>query len=84
MKISPIISLLLTLLSSSVSIAEETSNKDGTKTGAETVVNGAALIGIVGAASGQQSNTDNQRHPKTWGDLKALQRSRPGVAEFGK
>ena len=84
MKIFPITPLLLALLSSSVSIAEETSNKEGIKTGAETVVNSAALIGIVGAASDQQSNTDNQRRPKTWGDLKALQRSRPGVAEFGK
>lgn len=84
MKIFPITPLLLALLSSSVGIAEETSNKQAIKTGAETVVNGAALIGIVGAASGQQPNVVNQRHPKTWGDLKALQRSRPGVAEFGK
>jgi hypothetical protein len=84
MNISPFILVLLTLFSSSSVIAEETSHKEAIKTGAETVVNGAALIGIVGAASGQQSSVVNQRHPKTWHDLGALHRSRPGVAEFGK
>jgi len=64
--------------------AQEVSHKEGLKTGAETVVNGAALIGIVGAASGQQTNYANQRHPKTWNDLGAMHLARPSEAEFGK
>jgi hypothetical protein len=64
--------------------AQEVSHKEGFKTGAETVVNGTALIGILGATSSQQTNRDNQRHPKTWNDLGAMHRSRPSEAEFGK
>ena len=67
--------------------AEELSTKDGIKTGAETIVNGAALVGILGATS--QNNSDQTRiqpsgPPKTWGELGAMHKARPGVAEFGK
>ena len=68
----------------SLGFAEEASHKEGIKTGAETIVNGAALIGFVGAMSGQKSNTGNERHPKTWHELGDMQRAKPGVTEFGK
>ena len=68
----------------SLAFAEEASHKEGIKTGAETIVNGAALIGVVGAMSGQKSNTGNERHPKTWHELGVIQRAKSGVAEFRK
>jgi hypothetical protein len=64
--------------------AEDISHKEGIKTGAETVINGTALMGIVGAISGEQSNTNNMQHQKTWTDLGSLQRAKPSIAEFGK
>ena len=47
-------------------------------------MNGAALIGVVGAMSGHKSNTGNERHPKTWHELGVIQRAKPGMAEFRK
>ena len=68
--------------------AEESSNKEGIKTGAETVVNGAALIGITGAMTdGRPSNSYEGRKggAKTWRELGDMHRAaRPGVADFGK
>ena len=68
--------------------AEESSNKEGIKTGAETVVNGAALIGITGAmTNGRPSNSYEGRKggAKTWRELGDMHRAaRPGVADFGK
>jgi len=84
MKTSALLFLFLVSTSYISVFAQEVSHKEGLKTGAETVVNGAALIGIVGAASGQQTNNANQRHPKTWNDLGAMHRARPSEAEFGK
>ena len=59
-------------------ITEETSNKQGIKTGAETVVNGAALIGITGAMTdGKPSNSYEGRKggAKTWRELGDLHRA---------
>ena len=68
--------------------AEEPSNKQGIKTGAETVVNGAALIGITGAMTGSKpSNSYEGRKggAKTWRELGDMHRAaRPSVADFGK
>lgn len=68
--------------------AEESSNKEGIKTGDETVVNGAALIGITGAmTNGRPSNSYEGRKggAKTWRELGDMHRAaRPGVADFGK
>ena len=61
--------------------------KDGVKTGAEAVINGAALIGTLGAANAAQHETlkiNPLNHKRNWQDVDALYRSRLGVAEFGK
>ena len=67
---------------------EEPSNKQGIKTGAETVVNGAALIGVVGSMSEPKLNSSydgRKGGAKTWKELGDMHRSsRPGVADFGK
>ena len=68
--------------------AEEPSNMQGIKTGAETLVNGAALIGITGAMTdAKPSNSYEGRKggAKTWRELGDMHRAaRPGVADFGK
>jgi hypothetical protein len=61
--------------------------KDGVKTGAETVINGAALIGTLGAASAAHHEAlkdKTQDHKRNWQDMDALYRSRLGVTELGK
>ena len=73
---------------SSPSYSEEVSNKEGIKTGAETVVNGTALIGVVGSMSEPKPNSSydgRKGGAKTWKELGDMHRSsRPGVADFGK
>lgn len=68
--------------------AEEPSNRQGIKTGAETVVNGTALIGVVGSMSEPKPNSSydgRKGGAKTWKELGDMHRSsRPGVADFGK
>lgn len=67
--------------------ADTVATKDGVKTGAETVVNGAALIGTLGAANAAQHEALKIKplnHKRNWQDVDALYRSRLGVAEFGK
>ena len=61
--------------------------KDGVKTGAEAVINGAALIGTLGAANAAQHEALKIKplnHKRNRQDVDALYRSRLGVAEFGK
>ena len=81
--------IVATLLTSCTSVlAEEPSNKEGIKTGAETIVNGTALIGITGAMSepNQQRSYDGRKAgARTWTELGDMHRAaRPGVADFGK
>lgn len=78
--------LIGALVISFPAIAEENSHKQSIKTGAETVINGAALMGIAGAASAQQDQQpydSRGTHPKTWKELGDLHKARPSVAEFG-
>ena len=68
--------------------AEQASNKDGIKTGAETIVNGTALIGITGAMSEPNQPRSYDGHKagaRTWMELGDMHRAaRPGMADFGK
>ena len=68
--------------------SEEASNKEGIKNGAETVVNGTALIGVVGSMSEPKPNSSydgRKGGAKTWKELGDMHRAaRPGVADFGK
>lgn len=84
----PFIPLVALTALCSPSFAEETSNMEGIKTGAETVVNGVALVGVVGAMSDSKNETSYQGRKagaRTWTELGDMQRSaRPGVADFGK
>jgi hypothetical protein len=70
------------------SIAEDATNKQGIKTGAETLVNGTALLGITGAMSDNKqarSYDGRKAGARTWTELGDMHRSaRPGVADFGK
>lgn len=84
MKTISLISLVMILNFWTPTFADDVSHKEGIKTGAETVINGVTLMGIVGAASGERSNAYNIKNPRTWSDLGAQQRARPGIAEFGK
>jgi len=73
---------------SSATFAEEISQKDGIKTGAETLVNGTALLGMSGAISESQHDPDyvgRKAGARTWTELEDMQRdAKPGIAEFGK
>ena len=84
----PFIPLVALIAYSSPTFAEETSNKEGIKTGAETVVNGAALMGVVGAMSGPKNETTYEGRKagaQTWTELGDIQRAaRPAIADFGK
>jgi hypothetical protein len=73
MKTCTPLTLVIILNFYSPAFAEEVSHKEGIKTGAETIVNGAALIGVVGAMSGQKSNTGTERHPKKSHELGLMQ-----------
>ena len=68
--------------------AEEVSQKQGIKTGAETLVYGTALLGMSDETSifwnAPSSETKQSDRPRTWGDLGAMQRARPTDADFGK
>ena len=68
--------------------AEETSSKEGIRTGAETVVNGTALLGITGAMSEPnhaRSFEGRKAGATTWTELGDMQRAaRPAIADFGK
>jgi hypothetical protein len=68
--------------------AEEVSNKQGVKTGAEVLVNGTALIGITGAMTDnkQERSYEGQKAGvRTWTEIGDMHRSaRSGVADFGK
>ena len=83
-----VLTLVATITASSPSYSAEVSNKEGIKTGAETVVNGAALIGVVGAISGSKNGPSYEGRKagaRTWTELGDMHRAaRPGVAEFGK
>lgn len=82
------LSVAVLLAFSSLSFAQEAASKEGIKTGAETVVNGAALMGVVGAMSGAKSEPfyeGRKAGARTWTELGDIQRAaRPGVADFGK
>ena len=77
------------LITPSISaFAEEVSHKEGIKTGAETLVNGTALLGMSdetsifwNAPTSETKQLDSQR---TWRDLGVMQRARPTDADFGK
>ncbi len=88
MKNSILLILMVAIATSSPSYSAEVSNKEGIKTGAETLVNGAALIGVVGAMSGSKNGPSYEGRKsgaKTWTELGDMHRAaRPGVAEFGK
>ena len=83
----PFIPLVALIACSSPTIAEEVSNKEIIKTGAETVVNGAALMGVVGAMSDSKKETtyeDRKGGAQTWTELGDIQRAaRPAIADFG-
>jgi hypothetical protein len=68
--------------------AEEVSNKQGVKTGAEVLVNGTALIGITGAMTDnkqERSYEGRKAGVRTWTELGDMHRSAgSGVADFGK
>ena len=68
--------------------AEELSHKEGIKTGAETLVNGTALLGMSDETSifwnAPSSETKQPDAPRTWRDLGAMQRARQADADFGK
>lgn len=80
--------VLAAITINSPSYSEEVSNKEGIKTGAETVVNGTALIGVVGSMSEPKPNSSydgRKGRAKTWKELGDVHRAaRPGVADFGK
>ena len=84
----PFIPLVALIACSSPTFAEEASNKEGIKTGAETVINGAALMGVVGAMSGPKNETTYEGRKagaQTWTELGDIQRAaRPAIADFGK
>ena len=85
--IAPI--LFVTLIASSIpACAEEVSQKQGIKTGAETLVNGTALLGMSDQTSifwnAPTSETKLPDAPRNWRDLGAMQRARPTDADFGK
>ena len=85
--IAPI--LFVTLIASSIpACAEEVSQKQGIKTGAETLVNGTALLGMSDQTSifwnAPTSETKQPDAPRNWRDLGAMQRARPTDADFGK
>ena len=88
MKNSVLAISLAAITISSHACSEEASNKEGIRTGAETVVNGAALIGVVGAMSGSKNETSYEGRKggaRTWRELGDMQRAaRPGIADFGK
>ena len=88
MKNSIVLPLVAAITASSPSYSAEVSNKESLKTGAETVVNGAALIGVVGAMSGSKNGPSYEGRKagaRTWTELGDMHRAaRPGVAEFGK
>ena len=79
--------ILALFMLASPAFAQETSNKQGLKAGAETLVNGAALLGMSGVTSGankSQEDLARSNQNRTWENLGAMHRARPGVAEFGK
>ena len=88
MKYYIVLTLVAAITASSPSYSAEVSSKEGIKTGAETVVNGAALIGVVGAISGSKNGPSYEGRKagaRTWTELGDMHRAaRPGVAEFGK
>ena len=88
MKTLPLLICAVFLASYTSLFAEEFSNKEGIKTGAETVINGAALIGITGAMSEHnqpRSYEGRKASAKTWAELGGMHRAaRPAEAEFGK
>ena len=83
----PFIPLVDLIACSSPTFAEEASNKEGIKTGAQTVVNGAALMGVVGAMSGLKNETiyeGRKAVAQSWTELGDIQRAaRPAIADFG-
>lgn len=84
--VAPFLLTFLTLYNSAG--AEEASNKQGIKTGAETLVNGTALLGITGAMSDnkQERSYDGRKGgARTWTELGDMHRAaRPGTADFGR
>ena len=84
--VAPFLLIFLTLCTSA--FAEEASNKQGIKTGAEALVNGTALLGITGAMSDnkQERSYDGRKAgARTWTELGDMHRAaRPGTADFGK
>ena len=73
----PFIPVVALIACSSPTFAEEASNKEGIKTGAETVVNGAALMGVVGAMSGPKNETiyeGRKAGAQSWTELGDIQR----------
>jgi len=77
------------LITPSISaFAEEVSHKEGIKTGAETLVNGTALLGMSDETSifwnAPSSESRQPDIPRNWRDLVAMQRARQTEADFGK
>jgi hypothetical protein len=83
------LALFVILITPSIpGFAEEISHMEGIKTGAETLVNGTALLGMSDETSifwnAPSSESRQPDIPRNWRDLVAMQRARQTEADFGK